>query len=196
MTKGEETRQAIIEKAAPLFNQRGFQGCSMSDIMEVTGLQKGGIYRHFSSKEDLARAVFRYSAAASLKLRTADLPDTGSPLETIRLLIKRFVEAPSAVPGGCPLLNAAVDSDDGNEALRQLVREAFRKWRKRITDLAQEAVDSEDLSPETDVSWLANTVISTLEGAVMLSGLEKSKVPLLHAEQTLSLVLNSIARCK
>src|SRR5579875_1925033 len=97
MTKGEETRQAIIEKAAPLFNQRGFLGCSMSDIMQATGLQKGGIYRHFSSKEELALAVFRYSAEASLKLRTADLDVGPSPLGALRELIKRFVEAPSAV---------------------------------------------------------------------------------------------------
>ena len=54
MSKGEQTRQSIVEKAAPLFNQRGFEGCSMTAIMEATGLEKGGIYRHFDSKAQLA----------------------------------------------------------------------------------------------------------------------------------------------
>ena len=72
MSKGEQTRQAIIEKAAPLFNQRGFEGCSMADIMEATGLEKGGVYRHFSSKEELAAAVFRYSMQTAVDLRSVD----------------------------------------------------------------------------------------------------------------------------
>ena len=53
MTKGQETRQRIIELAAPIFNQRGFAGCSMADIMAATGLEKGGIYRYFSSKSEI-----------------------------------------------------------------------------------------------------------------------------------------------
>ena len=42
MNKGEMTRQRIIEEAAPIFNQRGYAGCSMQDVMEATGLEKGG----------------------------------------------------------------------------------------------------------------------------------------------------------
>ena len=57
LTKGERTRQHIIETAAPLFNQRGFTGASMADLMEATGLEKGGIYRHCGSKDELAVAA-------------------------------------------------------------------------------------------------------------------------------------------
>jgi len=46
----------IIEQAAALFNQQGYAGSSMSDLMRVTGLQKGGIYNHFRSKDELALA--------------------------------------------------------------------------------------------------------------------------------------------
>ena len=44
------SRQRIVAEAATLFNQRGFEGGSMADLMEATGLEKGGIYRHFSTK--------------------------------------------------------------------------------------------------------------------------------------------------
>src|SRR2546430_16954 len=54
MRKGEQTRQEIIRKAAPIFNQRGYDGAALSDLMEATGLEKGGIYRHFDSKQQLA----------------------------------------------------------------------------------------------------------------------------------------------
>ncbi|RZK05397.1 MAG: TetR/AcrR family transcriptional regulator, partial [Flavobacterium sp.] len=44
MSKSEQTKQFIIEKAAPIFNKKGFAGTSMNDILEATGLAKGGVY--------------------------------------------------------------------------------------------------------------------------------------------------------
>ena len=111
MKKGEQTRQAIIEKAAPLFNQRGFAGCSMTDIMEATGLEKGGLYRHFESKEDLAAAVLRYSLKAAIESRSGGDDIEGDAIARLRLMISRFVSVPSPVAGGCPLLNTAIDTD-------------------------------------------------------------------------------------
>lgn len=192
MSKGDETRQAIIERSAPLFNRLGFRGCSMSDIMEATGLEKGGLYRHFSSKEEIAQAAFRYSVEASIRLRTSGVEESDSPLEALRAMIARFVHSPSAVPGGCPLMNTAIDADDGNETLRGLVREAFRAWRDRITAIIERAIAAGEISVETDAAWLANTVITSLEGAVMLSRLERRKEPLVHAQRTLSIVLDSL----
>ena len=49
--KGERTRRVIVEKAAALLNTRGYFGSSINDLMREMGLQKGGIYNHFSSKE-------------------------------------------------------------------------------------------------------------------------------------------------
>ena len=55
-TKGERSRQKIVETAAVLFNRKGFTGCSMGDI--VAGFrrigERGSLYGHFSTKEELA----------------------------------------------------------------------------------------------------------------------------------------------
>ena len=58
MTKGEQTRRRIVEGAAPILNKRGYEGASLNDLMEATGLKKGGVYHHFSSKEELAAETF------------------------------------------------------------------------------------------------------------------------------------------
>ena len=42
MRKGDETRQEIIRKAAPIFNRKGYRGAALSDLMRATGLKKGG----------------------------------------------------------------------------------------------------------------------------------------------------------
>src|SRR6476646_6386040 len=106
MSKGEVTRQRIIELAAPSFNQRGFEGCSMQDILEATGLKKGGVYRHFSSKEELAAEAFRYSLSRATKIRTPPADPSRTAVERLNEVIDHFVEKPSPVPGGCPILNA------------------------------------------------------------------------------------------
>ena len=76
MSKGEVTRQRIVEAAAGLFNQRGFENASLSELMEATGLEKGGIYRHFASKEELATAAFDYAWGAATQARMHDLDET------------------------------------------------------------------------------------------------------------------------
>jgi TetR/AcrR family transcriptional repressor of nem operon len=58
MSKGKQTRRKIVEAAAPIFNKRGYEGSSLNDLMEATGLKKGGMHRHFSSKEELAQKHF------------------------------------------------------------------------------------------------------------------------------------------
>jgi AcrR family transcriptional regulator len=61
MKKGERTRERIIAESAAVFNQRGFFGTTIDDLLQATGLQKGGLYRHFQSKEELALEAFDYA---------------------------------------------------------------------------------------------------------------------------------------
>jgi AcrR family transcriptional regulator len=56
-TRGEITRERLIEVACDEFVHRGFHGTSMRQIAEVAGVAVGGIYNHFGSKDDLFAAV-------------------------------------------------------------------------------------------------------------------------------------------
>src|SRR5579862_4377607 len=105
MRKGELTRQRIVAAAAPLFNQHGFAGCSMQDVMEATGLEKGGLYRHFGSKEELAAEAFAYALSRAMTTRTDGLENVDGAPAKLRYLVDRFVSTPGPIPGGCPLLN-------------------------------------------------------------------------------------------
>jgi TetR/AcrR family transcriptional regulator, transcriptional repressor for nem operon len=80
--KGEQTRQAIIRKAAPIFNQRGYDGAALSDLMKATGLEKGGIYRHFDSKQQLAAEAFDYAWRETLDARIVEVKQRVEALAT------------------------------------------------------------------------------------------------------------------
>ncbi len=178
-SKGDQTRQRIIQKAARVFNRQGFAGASISELMEATGLEKGGIYRHFESKQELAEAAFDYAWEAVCAPRERGMDEQSSPLEKLLLLVRNFVgEPPRTVAGGCPLLNTAVDCDDGNAALRSKARAAFSGWRSRIADLVRSGQENGELRKTIDPDSVAVVMISALEGAVMIGGLEKTREPL------------------
>ena len=141
MGKGEKTRQRIIEQTAPLFNQGGVAGCSMQDILHATGLTKGGIYRHFSSKEELAAECLKYSLALVFQARSGNAEHIPNAIDRLRYLVDRFVSTPSPLKGGCPLMNAAVDSDDGDPQLRRLSLEGLRAWKSRLLQILKEGIE-------------------------------------------------------
>lgn len=194
MSKGEVTRQRIIEEAAPIFNQRGYAGCSIQDILEATGLEKGGVYRHFSSKEELAAEAFRYAMTNTVKIRTENLEHIEGAVEKLRYAVRRFVEGPSFLPGGCPLMNTAIDSDDGNPVLRRLVREAVRDWQKRLCRIIEDGIKCGEIQKKVEPRRIANIIIATLEGALMISRVEGSKDAMQDALASLETLLEGIRR--
>ena len=192
MTKGEQTRQRILETAAPIFNRRGFKGCSLHELMQATGLEKGGIYRHFASKEELAAEAFRYALAHSNRLKAPDLSAIAGAPEKLRCTVRRFVSTPSDIAGGCPLMNTAIDADDGNPVLRELAREGLRAWRQRLCTILEDGLNRGEIRPGVEPRAVANTLISTLEGALMLSRIEGSRTALKDAAQSLESLIDSL----
>lgn len=194
MTKGEATRQRIIAQAAPVFNQMGYAGCSMHDLMEATGLEKGGLYRHFASKEELAAEAFRFALAQSVKMRTDHLDDIPGAADKLRRVVQLFVETPSAVAGGCPLMNTAIEADDGNPELRKLALDGIKAWRARLSKIIEAGIKAGELRKGTKPRQVANAIISILEGALMISRLERTKDALRDAQATLETVIRDISR--
>ncbi|HXC97058.1 MAG TPA: TetR/AcrR family transcriptional regulator [Edaphobacter sp.] len=192
MNKGEITRQRIIAEAAPIFNQRGYAGCSMQDVMEATGLEKGGIYRHFESKEELAAEAFKYAIAEAFRVRRVGSDAIENRVERIKYLVRRFVEVPSVLPGGCPIMNAAIDSDDGNPVLRGIAREAIADWKKRLCGNLREGIERGEVREGTDPRRIANLVVAALEGALMISRIEKSRTAVQDTAVMLEGILDGI----
>jgi TetR/AcrR family transcriptional repressor of nem operon len=194
MNKGDLTKERIIEAAAPVFNRNGFVGTSLSDLMEATGLQKGGIYRHFKSKEELAVAAFDHAWRVARKTRWLEVDKTATAIGQLQKFVANFVERRTGlVQGGCPVLNTAIDSDDGNPVLREHVRKALRQWTKRIRNIVAAGIKSGEIRQDVDPQAVAAVLISALEGAIMMTRLQESTQPLEQVRQYLDTFLQSLA---
>ena len=172
-TKGEKTRRRIVEKAAGVFNTKGYFGSSMGDLMREIGLEKGGIYNHFASKEELALEAFDYAAGTMQERFQAALEGKEGALERLFAIVDvlgGLAEDPP-VQGGCPVLNTAVESDDAHMELKDRAREAMSGWLRLIGSIVKEGVRNGELRPGKNPRETASVVVATLEGAVMLSRL-------------------------
>lgn len=170
--KGEVTRQRILERAAPVFNQRGYAGASMAEIVEATGLEKGGIYNHFNSKDHLALESFSYAISRIVDtFATAQAGREGvDRLVAIVTVFGDWAETP-LIAGGCPIMNTAIESDDTHPVLAERARAAMESWHRLIGAIVKDAKTRGELDDAVDPYQLATVVTATLEGSLMLTKL-------------------------
>lgn len=173
MSKGEATKERILQLAAELFNQQGYAGSSIADIMRVTGLQKGGIYNHFQSKDELALQAFDYAIAQMRQLHQTALRNKRHAIERLKAIIDVYhilIDNPP-IKGGCPLLNTAIESDDAHPALRQQAQQAMNSLRNMICRIIQKGIEKGEIRPTVDADEVATIMIAIIEGGVMMSKL-------------------------
>lgn len=185
MQKGEQTRRHIVLKSAELFNQKGYAGCSMNDIMEATGLQKGGIYRNFKSKDEIALEAFEYAIHTVSQHFSAAISNANTTFEKVGAFFNVYEDVINNPPikGGCPLLNTAVDSDDTNLLLREKALDVFYTFLKMIEEIIEEGIQKEELKPDINTQEVASFIVATLEGSIMASKLEGDNKHVTYSKQ-------------
>ncbi|MBT1687352.1 TetR/AcrR family transcriptional regulator [Dawidia soli] len=180
MTKAERTRQFIIEQTAPLFNSKGYDGTSMADLMESTGLSKGAIYGNFRDKDEIALEAFQY-AIDTMRTRLHDELDKKNTYKKQLLALFDFfgeyVFNPP-VAGGCPLLNTAVEADDHRVSMRRLVARELVHTVEFIASLIEKGIAAGEFKKGTDAHQMAYVFFCSIEGAVMFARAERSEEPM------------------
>ena len=176
MSKGEETRKRIVARTADLLNTQGYLGTPVSEIMRVAGLQKGGIYRHFDSRAELAREAFEFAFARMRDRLLAAIE--GKQTATDKLLalldVARNAGHDEAYRGGCPVIDLAVESDDADPALRQLAREAMARFLGLLERIVAEGIERGEFTAG-EARPRAIALLASLEGAILLTNLYKDR---------------------
>ncbi len=196
MSKGAQTHHMIVERAAHVFSRQGYFGSSLSDLMKETGLEKGGIYNHFRSKDELALEAFDYSIMLTWSYVERELTGKTRALDRLHAMLvgyRRLIEE-LPLPGGCPLLNTAIEADDTHPALRERAQQAMTNWRTWIRRNVARGIAAGEIRPETDGDLLATLIISTIEGAAMMSKLYGDSTYIQRAVDFLAAYLDTTIR--
>ena len=157
-----QNRDRIVEAAAQLFRERGFDGIGVADLMKEAGLTHGGFYGHFSSKEDLIAQASARELTRSIELWN-ELAEgaSGDRLSAIAgvYLTSRHRDNPGT---GCVL--AALGSDVSRQG--PPVRRAVTDYVRSTVDLLTKLVPSKSKAARRQK---AISTYATLVGAMVLA---------------------------
>lgn len=188
-SKSEQTRISIIERSAPIFNKKGYTGTSMKDIMEATGLTKGGIYGHFKSKEEIALAAFELNVqkvTSRIAESTQRVESARDKLRYILIFYRSYLFDPP-VAGGCPILNAAVEADDMHPWLRDKVAERLDALIQEVARIVGYGIKRKEFPGSVKPLDFAVIYVSSIEGGIMMSRISSRP-------DYLSMALNNLDR--
>jgi AcrR family transcriptional regulator len=157
ITKGERTRNAILERAAALATEEGLEPLSIGRLAEATGMSKSGLFAHFGSKEELQLATVDH--AASLFVAEVIDPARAAPKGVARVwaLCDRMIDYDErqVFPGGC--FFAATSSEFNNRpgAVRDRIEEMMRSWLSYLEHAVEQAQEAGELDPGLSARQIA-----------------------------------------
>ena len=155
--------------------------------MGATGLKKGGIYNHFSNKDEIALAAFDHSFQRVLQHFRKRLAEAENSLEKLDAIIECFRDyiVSPVVRGGCPIINTAIDSTESHPALKERAREAVRTLETYIEIKIEDGKTNGVFKADADSKNFAAFMMFNLEGAVLMSRVNNDLKYLNLASQTI-----------
>ena len=174
--KGEKTRAKVIETARWLVNKKGFSNTSINDIIQATGVKRGNLYFHFSSKENLGQAILEAAAEEFFEFLSQALQGE-RPLDKLASFFDAVLEKhrKTNFVGGCIFGNTALEMSDSNPRFTSIIRGVFRRWIDEIAGVLMEARQCGDLKVKIAPELLARQIIASIEGGIMMARLTKDE---------------------
>lgn len=171
MKKSDRTREFILSRCAPIFNQKGYVGTSLADLETATGLTKGCIYGLFQTKEELAVECFEYARSLIHERMDCEARNKSNSIDKLRAIFDMWRTFPDYWPikGGCPILNTSIEADDTNPLLQTRVVKALETWRRFFASIITKGIRSGEIKPDANPHVIATLFIALLEGATMMS---------------------------
>lgn len=167
-TKSDITKDFILKKTALVFNKKGYAATSLSDLELATGLTKGAIYGNFDSKEDLASKAFQYNVNKIYGFLKDFIYQEESAIKKLLLITVFFQNNFNNLmkAGGCPILNASIDTKNVNPKLFKLGCIEAKKMEKRIENIIQLGISQNEIHQYCNASEFARNMYSMIEGSV------------------------------
>ncbi|HEX9471015.1 MAG TPA: TetR/AcrR family transcriptional regulator [Bradyrhizobium sp.] len=187
MAKAPDSKGKTLAAAAKLFRQQGYHGTALHDILAASGSPRGSLYFHFpKGKEEIGEAALTLAGEAA----RAGIARAAEASENAEIFLVRIVRAMAAdlehsdFKEGCPIATTALETAAHSEVLGAATRNAFKKWELEI----KRGLERFGMA-SGDADLAATTVLSQLEGALLLARTYRSLEPMQRAEQAVKLLV-------
>ncbi len=165
----KNTRLRILKAAFQEIHRHGYQGMRVDQVLKITGLKKGALYHHFSSKQALGYAVFEELIQMRItELSIAPLKNFTDPLDGIHTLFENLgnVWDDEFFTLGCPLNNLAQEMSPIDEGFRERIEKFFQYWQKSIAEALKNGQKQGIVDASINTDDCALFILSAIEGAL------------------------------
>jgi TetR/AcrR family transcriptional regulator, transcriptional repressor for nem operon len=175
-TKGEATRENILEIAQGLMLQKGFSGTSLDEIISAANITKGGFFYHFESKNDLAKHLmlkYQHDDAVFFN-RLFDRADDLSedPLQQMLIFLKLLAEAMENLPDvhpGCLVATFTSANQQLNDEVKSVTADCTLSWREMFAHRLEKISQIYPMKTETSINELSDMLSTIIEGGIIMS---------------------------
>jgi AcrR family transcriptional regulator len=165
--RGEETRRRIVEAAAQAFAAHGYAGTSVNDVLQGSGVTKGGFYFHFPSKARLALDVIEWKRSEWMRsvLAAAGEHERAS-LQVVAIMhaLAEHKERDRGVQVVARLCQELADVPEVAGEIRH-----FQGWLETTEELLARARLQGDIDPDVDLAAAARFAVAAFVGADQLA---------------------------
>jgi len=170
-SKGELTRQHIIDKSMQLLSVQGYFNTSIAGIIKATGLTKGGLYGHFRNKEEIWYAVYAECVRIWKGIVFQGVRDIADPMARLERVIENSLKnylGGGVFEGGCFLFNSLVELAGQSSAMSDHVLKGFRDFAALLRQWLEEARQQGRLRDGLSPDEIADFLVISLNGAAPL----------------------------
>jgi TetR/AcrR family transcriptional regulator, transcriptional repressor for nem operon len=170
-TKGLRTRQEIIEASLQLFSVKGYYNTSISDVLQATGLTKGGLYGHFGSKEEIWDAAYELSVQVWQGIVLEGVREISHPVERIMHALENDLRnyiGGEVFRGGCFFFNMLVELSGQSEPMARRILDGYRAFSNLLASWIEDARELGILRADVDSREVADFILTAINGTAVL----------------------------
>lgn len=179
-TKGQETKERILEAAQTLILEKGYAGMAIDDLLKQTGLTKGAFFHHFRNKADLAKSVVERFAEndrvlfAGFSERADRLSD--DPLERVIIFLRLFNEYLDGFGKpfpGCIFASYTHESHHFGDDVKEYIAQSLDAWGVQFEEKLEALIQARPPKEDVTARQLAEMIITTFEGGFIMANAKK-----------------------
>jgi len=169
-TKGEVTKQHLINVGSTLFHQQGFKNTGLTQILKESSITKGSFYFHFEDKHAFGLAIIDYHVELFKGASKEHLNNNAlSPLEKIEAFHHYYssIFENNNFKGGCLIGNFSQEMSTLNTEYANKIALAFESMANTISKVISEGILMGEFQSNDDIESLSNFFINSWEGALV-----------------------------
>jgi AcrR family transcriptional regulator len=189
-------KSLIIEAAARVFANRGYNSTLIAEIATEAGIGKGTIYEYFPSKEDLFFAVFEWFVEMTeAEARVSISALGGSASERLKALndalLKSWLEMLDMYSLVMEFWSASA-SFRMRQRFKKAFREGYKDFRQLVSALISDGIETGEFQPEVDAESVAAALVGAWDALLLQAWFDEGFDPLTTSRKFMAVLINGL----